>query len=243
MTTPSPTFSTVLLDYGHGGFDPVTGEYLTVRDGEPSKCYTFTSEDPPLFIGEGHTNRETAWRLARLLLSYGVRVYDVVKGDYLLDCPTLADLEPRNISLVERVENANRFDAKRSVYVSMHSNAIGEDHSGPGHSVRGTSIWTSRGQTLSDAVADTMAAGFREAFEGTSMRLMRGQTESDGDIDYEAGFYVLRKTYMPAVLGEVGFFTNITDARYLLSESGQGVIARGYFLGLRPWLKPGEYTS
>lgn len=241
--TATPTFSTVLLDYGHGGFDPETGDYLTVRDGKPSKCYTFTSEDPPLFVGEGHTNRETAWRLARLLLAYGVRVYDVVAGDDLTDCPSLSDLEPRNVSLGQLVRNANRFDPRSSVYVSLHSNAIGNEHSGPGNKVRGTSVWTSRGQTLSDAIAETMVEGFREAFDGTPMRLLRGQTEEDGDVDYEAGFYVLSKTRMPAVLGEVGFFTNLDDARFLLSEDGQGAIARGYFLGLRPWLRPGEGFS
>jgi N-acetylmuramoyl-L-alanine amidase len=41
---------------------------------------------------------------------------------------------------------------------------------------------------------------------------------------------------MPAVLGEVGFFTNISDARFLLDEANHVKIAKAYWLGVRQWL-------
>jgi N-acetylmuramoyl-L-alanine amidase len=66
---------------------------------------------------------------------------------------------------------------------------------------------------------------------------VRAATAADGDQDAEAQFYVLRKTVAPAVLGEVGFFTNINDARFLDSEQGQRRIARAYLDGIRPFIQ------
>tara|TARA_R100000664_G_C2690974_1_gene95095 strand:- start:263 stop:490 length:228 start_codon:yes stop_codon:yes gene_type:complete len=59
---------------------------------------------------------------------------------------------------------------------------------------------------------------------------------TDGDVDYEASFYVLRNTVSAAILGEVGFFTNITDARFLDSSEGQQRIARAYLAGVESFV-------
>lgn len=233
--TQQHTFDTLLLDYGHGGVSP-SGEYLTPGE----KQYTFTSHDD-LFIGEGITNRETAWRLARLALAEGYEVYDVVAGHYLQGDPGFNDLEQQNVSLNTRVLNANQHDPDRSLLVSIHGNAIGDHIAGHGEPANGASFWTSKGQTLSDKVADTLHQAFTLAFSDEPVRTLRGDAASDGDTDYEADFYVLRKSRMPAVLGEVLFFTNITDARYLLSARGQDVIANAYWSGIRPWMRlPGH---
>jgi N-acetylmuramoyl-L-alanine amidase len=71
------------------------------------------------------------------------------------------------------------------------------------------------------------------------MPIRRGDW-GDGDADYEAGFYVLKNTASAAVLGEVGFFTNITDARFLDSSEGQQRIARAYLQGVQPFLSTGN---
>lgn len=228
--TPATKFHTVLLDYGHGGLDPSTGAYLTPG----AKQYTFTDVEPHLFIGEGVTNRETAWRLARRLLAAGVRVYDVVAGADLTGEPSFEDLEQHDVSLVDRVRNANRF-REGALLVSLHSNAVGNAIHGPSQSARGASVWTSRGQTASDHIATTLHEAFADAFRGEPVRMMRGDF-ADGDVDHEADFYVLAKSKMPAVLGEVLFFTNVDDARFLTSEAGQDCIADAYLAGLKPWL-------
>ena len=41
----------------------------------------------------------------------------------------------------------------------------------------------------------------------------------------------------PAVLGEVGFFSNIHDARYLDSCAGQEAIGRAYLTGVLPYVR------
>ncbi|MGB0269928.1 MAG: N-acetylmuramoyl-L-alanine amidase family protein, partial [Bacteroidia bacterium] len=43
----------------------------------------------------------------------------------------------------------------------------------------------------------------------------------------QAGFLVLWKTSMPAILVETGFITNQEDRNYLASERGQDTIAQG----------------
>lgn len=45
----------------------------------------------------------------------------------------------------------------------------------------------------------------------------------------QAGFLVLWKTAMPAILVETGFITNAEDRKYLASEEGKNTIARGIF--------------
>ena len=65
--------------------------------------------------------------------------------------------------------------------------------------------------------------------------MLDGDTR-DGDHDMEARFWMLTKTKAPAVLGEMLFFVNIDDARYLMSEHGQQVIAQAYFDGIVGYL-------
>src|SRR5690606_38828484 len=44
----------------------------------------------------------------------------------------------------------------------------------------------------------------------------------------QAGFLVLRNTYMPSVLFEAGFLTNLEEERYLNSPEGQAKIVRSF---------------
>ena len=45
----------------------------------------------------------------------------------------------------------------------------------------------------------------------------------------QANFAVLRLTYMPSVLLEIGFISNPSDEQYLLSKEGQNTIARSIY--------------
>ena len=49
-------------------------------------------------------------------------------------------------------------------------------------------------------------------------------------------FYVLRKTVMPALLSENGFFVNFDEAKYLMTEEGQRDIARAHFNSIKDLL-------
>jgi N-acetylmuramoyl-L-alanine amidase len=230
----TPIFTHLLLDYGHGGI--IDGVYQTPG----GKQYTHTSVSPPLVLYEGVSNRRTAWRLLRRALAAGVPVFDVVAARRYapgVDAPpaTWHDLEQLDVSLSRRTRAANKY--RGGLYVSVHSNAIGNTISGPSRSARGVDVYTSHGQTAADPVADTLHAAFQEVLAGEDMPVRRGDWRDD-DADHEAGFWVLRKTAMAAVLGEVGFFTNIDDARFLDSERGQDLIAEAYWRGVGGWLRP-----
>ncbi len=53
----------------------------------------------------------------------------------------------------------------------------------------------------------------------------------------QAGFYVLSKAYMPAVLIEIGFISNPREARLLASSSFQDRIARGIARGILRYIR------
>ncbi len=53
----------------------------------------------------------------------------------------------------------------------------------------------------------------------------------------QAGFYVLSKAYMPAILIEVGFISNPAEARRLASPSFQDRIARGIARGILRYIR------
>lgn len=235
--TPTPTYDLVLLDYGHGGLDWETGSYQTPG----RKQYRITGGT---MFYEGVSNREYAAMLANKLLARGVRVYDVVKGE-MLDPERLNgsrggyaywDMEQRDVSLGQRVRNANQHPKETSLFVSLHHNAMTADTSGPSIDIRGGSIYTSVGETRSDAVATTLHDAFVRAFASEPVRMLRGGGRDDGDPDKEANFYVLRKTAMPALLGEILFYTNREDVAYLRSAHGREVITDAYVDGLMPWL-------
>ena len=227
---PSPTFSTIVLDYGHGGL--LDGVYQTA-----GKRYRFTDQPDEVQVLEGVVNRRVAVWLAWLLADAGVAVFDpVANRAYRPGPPSWRDLEQTDVSLSKRVSRANALRGP-SLYLSIHSNALSDEVSGPSVAARGTTFWTSPGRTTSDAVATSLHAAFSACPNLTSRIPVRTGDLSDGDIDHEARFCVLEKTTGSAVVGEVGFYTNIHDARALLDPACQALIADCYLTGLKPWLK------
>ena len=220
-------FEGVVVDYGHGGL--IDGEYQT----SGAKQYTFTDHDN-WWVGEGVVNRQIAAKLIALLIEQRIPVYDCVAKKQWTVAPSWEELQQKDVSLVERVAYANQHH--KCVFLSLHANAIGDGIEGKSQAPRGVSFFTSKGQTGSDVVASRLYAAFTEALKDEDMRVRRGNWE-DGDQDHEASFYVLRKTWSSAVLGEVGFFTNWDDAQYLTSEDGQRVIARAYLNGVLSFLR------
>jgi len=216
--TKTPYIAGVNIDYGHG-------------EDTPGKRYKFTDHGG-LECREYMTNRMTAARLIKLLVEADIPVFDVVanrtweKSDVRAADWCWHKLEQSDVPLATRVARANR--RTRYLVLSIHSNAVGYKNVGPSLDARGACFYTSRGQTGSDIIADAMHDAFTTAFLREPVYVRRGEMD-DGDHDYEANFYMLKKTVGYAVLGEVLFFVNIDDARYLLSDHGQDVIARAYF--------------
>lgn len=124
----------------------------------------------------------------------------------------LINPEDEDISLSERVNRVNKY-GKDSILISIHINAAGNGNKWM--SARGWSVWTSVGQTKSDTLATLI---FAEAEKQWGSKRVR-KDMSDGDVDYEDGFYILRKTVCPAVLVEHFFMDNKEDYDYLCSPN------------------------
>lgn len=206
----------IYVNAGHGGIHPETGEYRTFKS--HGKFYEFTDGAGNIIFKsfEGETNRLIAEKFIRLLELEGIpymRVYH--------------PFEDRTNQ--ERTAIANAHYQSKSplgLWLSFHSNAFGISSRGPSQSPRGFSIFTSRGATLSDLVADVWFVEHQK-LAGNSIQYRLDL--SDRDKDFEADFHELIWTNMPAVLVENLFFTNIEDARLLYSEAYQELSARACF--------------
>lgn len=126
---------------------------------------------------------------------------------YVLICP-----EQRDVSLRTRVNRANIYADQSCIYISIHSNAGGGS---------GFEVFTSKGATESDHIADFFAEEFAQEFPDSRLRA----DLSDGDYDKDRNFYVLKHTKMPAVLTENFFMDNEEECReILLTVSGRAKI-------------------
>ena len=190
-----------ILDPGHGGLNPETGEYVT-----PGKRSPVWDDGTQYFEGVG--NRDIVKRILKRCRNEGVLAIDVVN-----------DWE--DVSLSTRVNRANAIYKyhKNCIYVSVHSNGFTKE------SAHGYSVYTSRGQTKSDAYADILLSHMEYEFPDHKFR----KDTSDGDNDKEAGFYVLRNTRMPALLSENFFMTNRKECKLLLTEDFRDRIANCHF--------------
>jgi N-acetylmuramoyl-L-alanine amidase len=148
---------------------------------------------------EGVINRAIAKKTIALLLKAGVPAVELV--------PEITD-----ISLGERVRRANKY--KEAIFVSLHCNAGVETASG-------WEIFTSKGKTASDEIAEEIYVEMKKAFPKAKFRT----DTSDSDSDKEENFFVLDKTSCPAVLVENFFMTNKEDYNILMSEEGQNKIS------------------
>jgi N-acetylmuramoyl-L-alanine amidase len=91
-------------------------------------------------------------------------------------------------------------------------------------SAKGYEVFTSKGLTRSDAIAEVFAIETDNMFPSQSMRW----DLTDGDKDKEANFYVLKNTDMPAILTENFFFDNPKEAKIMMSDEGQDKIAQAH---------------
>lgn len=204
----------VLIDNGHG----------TATSGKRS---------PDGRLIEGRYAREIARRLGEELEERGV--------PYALITPEMEDTP-----LATRVYRANTYHRQHhdgTVFISLHSDAA------PGsgwHSARGFAVWTSRGATKADKLAEciyeaaetclshyirSIEKGVEEGKYSKSTRALR-MDKSDGDKDYEADFYVLKHTIMPAVLVEMFFHDNRDDVEWALSPEGKSAIVNALLDGI-----------
>jgi len=107
------------------------------------------------------------------------------------------------VSLPGRCDYANEENA--DLFISIHCNAFTNPKA------HGYEVWTSRGVTDADRVAELLFGSIGAAFPKLKARM----DLTDGDSDFEAGFAVLVGTSMPAVLIETAFISNLIEERWL----------------------------
>jgi len=190
-----------ILDNGHGGM--ISGVYQT-----PGKRSPVWPDGEVLY--EGEFNRAIVNRLVKMCEANNIDYIDLVAT-------------PKDVSLSERVETANRLaksSDKPCVYVSIHANGFSDE------SANGWEVFTSPGETTSDKIATVLYEKAKAEFPERKMRPSMG----DGDPDKESNFYVLIHTTMPAILSENFFMTNYRECHeILMSESGRDRIAKIHF--------------
>jgi N-acetylmuramoyl-L-alanine amidase len=126
----------------------------------------------------------------------------------------------KEIGLSNRAELANRVQGKRKLLVSLHANAAGSGKDWM--KATGFSVYTSKGKTKSDAVAEAIMDGFIKDFPELKVRT----DISDGDKDFEEDFTLLVKTKFPAVLIEWMFQDNKEDVKVLMDDDYNNKLAR-----------------
>lgn len=194
-----------ILDPGHGGINPSTGQYVTPGKRSPQWA------DGSIFY-EGVGNRQIAEKVGALLKAAGI--------DFAY---TVTPSEWQDVPLGDRCRRANMVHAKRptAVLISIHSNA------GPkgDHTAHGFEVYTSPGQTASDALATIFFQMMKAEFPELTGRPNLG----DGDTDKEEKFYMVCGSKCRAFLIESMFYTNEKECHMLMDQKVQARIANVIF--------------
>lgn len=199
---------TVILDRGHG--------INTPGKGSPWSLY---GVEPKLEFKEWRYCDRLVDAIATELKKRGLKVVKTTDGEY--DTP-----------LSTRVAKANEIylSDKMSFLVSVHVNAFGDGRNW--NSPNYWSVWTSKGQTKSDKIADSIHSAAQNILLGKNIKSER----SDGDADFESDFYILKRTLCPAVLTENFFQTNKENVEYLLSDKGFSDLVNVHVSGIMNYI-------
>jgi len=122
-------------------------------------------------------------------------------------------------SLEEICETAN--DGGVDLFPSIHCNSYNE-------TAEGIEAWTSRGWTKSDEFATKLMQQMHSTFPD---QIVRGDW-SDGDVDKEAGLYVLVNSDCPAALFELPFISNPDQEKWLATIGNQREAAKAFARGV-----------
>ena len=142
--------------------------------------------------------------------------------------------EDDDIPLSERVRRVNlaclRYGKSNVILISIHVNAAGSGSKWL--NATGWSVYTCKGQTDSDKLAECLCQAAIKNFPGRRIRT----DMSDGDMDWEEGFYILRKSLCPAVLTENFFMDSRDDLEYLKSRASKQAVVDTHVEGIIEYL-------
>ena len=142
--------------------------------------------------------------------------------------------ETEDIPLTERVRrinaHCNTLGKSNVILISIHVNAAG--NGSKWLKATGWSVYTCKGQTASDMLAECLCQAAIKNFPGRRIRT----DMSDGDMDWEEGFYILRKSLCVAVLTENFFMDSRSDLEYLQSRAGKQAVVDTHVEGIIEYL-------
>ena len=170
---------------------------------------------------EAFYNREIARRVVADLRDRGLDAELLVPAD-------------DDISLIERLRRVNAacflLGKQNVILVSIHVNAAG--NGSKWLNATGWSVYRCKEQTESDKLAECLCQAAIKNFPGRRIRT----DMSDGDMDWEEGFYILRKSLCPAVLTENFFMDSRSDLEYLQSRAGEQAVVDTHVEGIVEYL-------
>ena len=140
------------------------------------------------------------------------------RGLLLLQKPSPLSLRPSAPGFHKKSIPLLLQDKDSRILISIRVNAFGNGIEWTPQS--GWSVYTSKGQTRADTLADCLFDAAKKHLPSMKMRT----DWSDGDADQEEGFYILKHTLCPAVLTENGFMTNAQEVQFLYSSADQQAI-------------------
>lgn len=182
----------LLIDTGHGGRDPFSGEYTT----DPKTGKKFKHKKGA-FHGSGWFYEGVSNRI------FGAEfISQATRAGFM--CVPVSH-PSKDTTLMERIRFANYYHKEVNsdcVFISFHSNAFKQIH-------RGFQIYhhpnSGAGRELASSIADTTEFVFLDYDSIWKANPVKS-----------ANYAVLRGTKMPAVLLENGFFDNYEDALLLM---------------------------
>ena len=206
----------VTIDAGHGGIDPGT-----LNNGVVERSVTL----------------DVALKVGRILADNGVRVVYTRKNN-------------RTVSLARRTEIANA--SKSDLFVSIHVNANTNarisglevyylDSASSMETLkvaaRGKRNQRTRARLLAQRVALNERVLESRTLARDVLRQMKRETKKNGFVIASKGiksapFYVLSTSSMPAVLAEIGYCTNLKDAKLLKDPDFRQAVAEGIASGI-----------
>ena len=191
--------------------------------------YSACKVEPALDFYEYKFNREIVDMLAKKLSEQGIEVF--ITTDKNRD----GDIDVSLTTRATRALNAIKASGKKGIFISVHANANGKGSAWD--KAKGWSTYTTKGQNISDQLADYFYDEAEKIFDGKKLKIRTDK--SDNDRDWEENFTVIfkmeqfstknGKPTVPSVLTENFFYSNVDDCKYLCSNKGKEDIVKLHF--------------
>ena len=191
--------------------------------------YSACKVEPALDFYEYKFNREIVDMLAKKLSEHGIEVF--ITTDKNRD----GDIDVSLTTRATRAWNKIKASGKKGIFISIHANANGKGSAWD--KAKGWSTYTTKGQNISDQLADYFYDEAEKLFDGKKLKIRTDK--SDNDRDWEENFTVIfkmeqfstknGKPTVPSVLTENFFYSNVDDCKYLCSNKGKEDIVKLHF--------------